>query len=288
MKTYFKLGVSAVALLGAALYLTPAMADGNNVTAGNHQWSSTGSISIDGDNAAMIADQVLQYASGNIGVNNASGNLNSQANVAAVASTNDFFTNRNAKVWSSQKSDHSWSISVIPGNKAELKDSVLQNASGNIGVNNVAGDGNAQANLLSVLNQGVKHPFFNYAGASAADSHMSQHIDDSFSGSGIMSNTAKLETNVLRYATGNIGVNNAAGNANMQANGAVVVATDGLLGEVSGSVHQGVEGISFNLFTNNYARLDDNVLQNASGNIGVNNVAGNANAQVNMLSVGNE
>ena len=287
MKTYFKLGVSAVALLGAALYLTPAMADSSNVTAGNHQWSSTGSISIDGDNAAMIADNVLENASGNIGVNNASGNLNSQANVASVASTNDFFTNRNAKVWSSQKSDHSWSISVIPGNTAELKDDVLENATGNIGVNNVAGDGNAQANLLSVLSQNSP-TFFSYAGASAADSHMSQHIDDSFSGSGIMTNKAKLEDDVLQNAKGNIGVNNAAGNANMQANGAVIVATKGQLGEVSGSVHQGVEGLSFNLFTSNYARIDDNVLQNASGNIGVNNVAGNANAQVNMLSVGTE
>ncbi|MHB1951199.1 MAG: hypothetical protein ACYCQK_06960, partial [Acidiferrobacteraceae bacterium] len=163
-------------------------------------------------NHATLNNDVLKYATGNIGVNNAAGDHNQQANGTAIANTrdegNDGDTNATANVSSDQSISVGHSFSISGGHDgAELEDHVLQHASGNIGVNNAAGNSNQQGNSLSVANAGEGN-----ATASISGSQSSSVASYTDSGS----STASLEDHVLQDASGNIGANNAAGTNNQQ------------------------------------------------------------------------
>lgn len=116
-------------------------------------------------------------------------------------------------------------------------------------------------------------------------------------------NTARVGSDSLDGANGNIGVNAAAGNGNQQANMTAVAASGSADANSSGcqtgcqskSVAADAQGVSstvnvlqdsqynftFNHGTVNSATVGTNVLNNAQGNIGVNAAAGNGNQQKN-------
>jgi len=177
-------------------------------------------------------------------------------------------------------------------------------ASGNIGLNMAAGDYNLQENAAVIANAdpfiGVNGNQQPSGGAEASSFSLQNLFDNGFNentSTGNISNSYELENTVIRNsaslgtgtlagATGNIGVNAAAGAFNIQKNALVIASvTGGNLAEANAAVMQD-------------ARWNDSVvedvansvtigttLMNASGNIGVNLASGVGNMQINTLTI---
>lgn len=215
----------------------------------------------DGDNSASASGNALRGATGNIGVNIASGVGNAQANDGALSSIDggggggggggcgpgdtctpdsldslshdDDVRSRgnvfaSAMVFNSQTTESNFGTDAPSGPDAQLfytatvTDNVLAGASGNIGLNVAAGAGNAQSNGLAAS--------VNSSGTIAKASADSEQLT-LFNGAVArrdLDNTAVLNGNALSSAVGNIGVNIAAGVGNAQHNGlAIAVASCG-------------------------------------------------------------
>lgn len=263
-------------------------------------------------NLAEITDNALSHASGNIAVNNAAGHGNLQSNTLAIAVTGKTAsasadidqdvsgsdqqngTYKYVKVrdrhhdkkygnnfFDRHHDDYKKVATYNP--QAIIDSNALQDASGNVAVNNVAGNGNAQSNALSI----VQGKTVSASGTARQD----VYAWDNSGGSNPVMNLGKIGGNALQNATGNIAVNNAAGDFNAQS-GAVIIAaavSGGSLGDMSAKVSQSVFVPSggYNHAGNvNTASLTGNALEYASGAISVNNAAGVGNAQSNMLVLG--
>lgn len=161
----------------------------------------------------------LQDASGNLGVNIAAGVGNAQSNDAALSSITDengwTDTYASAMVFSDQTAwDNTAESLWFNDYDASVGDGALSGATGNIGVNVAAGVGNAQSNALAASN--------NSGGTVAyATSDSNQDAD----GNSILQDffptlnlSASLDGGALNGASGNIGVNIAAGVGNLQHN----------------------------------------------------------------------
>ncbi|MHB1951518.1 MAG: hypothetical protein ACYCQK_08585, partial [Acidiferrobacteraceae bacterium] len=113
------------------------------------QSSSVASYTDSGSSTASLEDHVLQDASGNIGANNAAGTNNQQGNALAIAMTDDGLASAAASSNQSlQNMGGTFSGGIV--NSADLSEHVLENATGNVGVNNAAGGNNQQLNSLSI------------------------------------------------------------------------------------------------------------------------------------------
>lgn len=105
----------------------------------------------------------------------------------------------------------------------------------------------------------------------------------------LLSNNASVSGNVGTGASGNIGVNVAAGDNNAQDNAAALSAADESMAfgiaDAEVFVNQtGVGNSTINSGVNNNASLSGNVGSGGSGNIGINVAAGNNNEQKNALA----
>lgn len=197
-------------------------------TLDNKQISETNRHTDNGTINHTDSDDSFNGASGNIGLNQASGDGNQQANAVslAVADAKFLWGAANANVTAFQDA-HNNSYNTQGGaNTAEIGGGSFNNAHGNIMVNNAAGNGNQQKNDLAVAMATkaisaeasiglIQHAVANtyYAGAA---SH----------GPGVL-NTDSINC-AFNGAQGNIGVNEAAGNGNQQFNGlSVAVSTGG-------------------------------------------------------------
>ena len=261
----------------------------------NTQWSNIFSLSLSADvtNNASASNHVLQNASGNIGLNVAAGADNMQANNTALSHALGVLPSGQASsmIESTQVSGP-WALALAGDNNdtAALSNHVLKNASGNIGANIAAGDGNMQANGLAVsYNRGGLDA---YAGAGSYQGAM-------LVGALAMGadNDATLSNHVLQNASGNIGANVAAGEQNMQENGLSIATakavypysptttTGSSIAQVANSQNGGFIAGSLTIGSDNDAGLSNHVLQNATGNIGVNAAAGTQNMQANNTAV---
>ncbi len=239
-------------------------------------------------NSAVANKHVLQNAKGNVGANIAAGSGNMQANNTDIALANGALTTKTST--SSAIDSVQWnnlfsaSESTDVANNAQASNHVLQNASGNIGLNVAAGADNMQANNTALSNGLGVLP----AGQASASVESSQ-ISGPFALALAADNndTASLSNHVLQNATGNIGVNVAAGDENMQGNNLAVSYNRGGLDAYAGasSFQAGLLVGAMTMGADNDATLSNHVLQNASGNIGVNVAAGEQNMQDNTLSV---
>lgn len=209
------------------------------------QSSFWNSVSNDGQvvNNANISGKVGDGTSGNLGVNQAAGDMNAQGNQAAIAaagssSSDASFTFNcehngcgdhssagsmaDAETIATQSQVFSRTYNHGTTNAANISDHAFDNASGNVGVNQAAGDGNEQLNQLSAATASN----VDYAVATST-------LDQEWSGNRVdndpgklgwcsyplnTSNNANLSGNVLANASGNIGLNQAAGTGNMQSN----------------------------------------------------------------------
>ena len=261
----------------------------------NTQWGNIFSLSLSKDvtNSASASNHVLQNATGNIGLNVAAGADNMQANNTALSHALGVLPSgqASATIESAQVSGP-FALALAGDNNdtASLSNHVLQNASGNIGANIAAGDANMQGNNLAVsFNRGGLDA---YAGAGSLQlaglvGTMTMNAD----------NDATLSNHVLQNASGNIGANVAAGEQNMQENGLSVATayavypssptatTGSSIARVANSQNGGMVAGSLNIGSDNDATLSNHVLQNASGNIGVNAAAGTQNMQANNVAV---
>lgn len=254
-----KLHTTLLAIALGGLISTPALAEGDDAVI-DSTWTLTNTVDVDGDvlvqgtidvsaESAALVDQdqfsllslmlgdgdnfasaegnALRDAFGNIGLNIAAGAGNLQANDAALSALDGEDVFASAMVFNSQITGANIATDFPSGPDSQLiydarvTDNVLRDASGNIGLNVAAGAGNAQTNALaaSVNSSG------SLAKASADSEQLSvfnvvlalQDLD----------NTATIDSNALRGAVGNIGVNIASGAGNAQHNGLAIAVASG-------------------------------------------------------------
>jgi hypothetical protein len=193
-----------------------AVADQNQVTLFNQSLG-------DGDHAADMNGNALQGAQGNIGVNVGAGVGNEQANDAALSAVDAGKVFATAMGTSSQTSAMNLGASADFDTfySAVLNGSALSNARGNIGVNVVAGVGNAQGNTMT----GSVNTSGRYAIATSASEQLSE--DNLQLAFWDLDDFAVLGGNALSGAQGNIGVNVAAGVGNLQHNGLSIASATG-------------------------------------------------------------
>ncbi len=99
-------------------------------------------------------------------------------------------------------------------NNSSISENVAQNASGNLGFNTAAGDNNAQDNAAALSAADASFTF----GMSDAQVYVNQYGSGNQTWNDGVVNNSSLSGNAFRGATGNIGVNSAAGNNNGQKN----------------------------------------------------------------------
>jgi hypothetical protein len=172
-------------------------------------------------------------------------------------------------------------------NRATIESGAIDGASGNIGLNLAAGTGNLQGNataIASIQETDVFASASSYANQTTM-TNFSFNMDDS-------ANDATMDA-ALAGASGNIGVNLAAGAGNTQSNQLAMVESSGSrVSRASVAINQSASGnqsesASTYESTNsaNTARIMSGALAQASGNIGVSIAAGVGNAQANAMSV---
>lgn len=146
-------------------------------------------------------------------------------------------------------------------NDAHITENAFENASGNIGVNQASGDFNVQSNSAALASIDAGFAF------GSGDAEVFSTQVGGFNGvmNEASTNTATIDGAAFMNSSGNIGVNIAAGNNNLQANNMAASAYSGALGEASVSnvqqtghngtmnmsvVEDSVEFISINLALN--------------------------------------
>lgn len=204
----------------------------------------------DTSNNSSISGNVGQNSSGNVGANVAAGDDNSQANAAALAtsvsgsssssggvtpacaggcgggksggSSSSAGAMADAEAFADQSVAFNKTANFGTDNDASVSGNAFDGASGNIGVNVASGDDNEQLNGLaaSTTDNNV------YATATAStdqSSHDNGTLNAPYCNTST-SNNASLSGNAFEGASGNIGVNVAAGTGNLQANTLAVAA----------------------------------------------------------------
>ncbi|UTW12549.1 hypothetical protein [Marinobacterium rhizophilum] len=133
-----------------------------------------------------------------------------------------------------QESDDNDSYNTALDNEAGLDNSSLRNARGNIGVNLSAGDNNVQGNAAALAATDAAFVF----GSGDAEIFVEQDAKDNQTWNLGVKNKATISGNALRNARGNIGVNVASGNNNIQQNSLAASTTSGRMSEATVSVDQ--------------------------------------------------
>jgi hypothetical protein len=175
-------------------------------------------------------------------------------------------------------------------------------ATGNVGINLVAGDYNLQENAAVLASADASVAFLSSTtggnltvasgGAEAGSFSLQNLFDVGFNGesfeveNSVVSNTVTVGAGTLDGASGNIGLNAAAGAFNIQKNALVIASvTGGNLAEATAGVWQNSnESESYVEDVTNTVNLGDS-LADASGNIGVNLASGTGNLQLNTLTM---
>lgn len=173
-------------------------------------------------------------------------------------------------------------------NKAKIEDNAANGATGNVGINVAAGTGNAQGNTNSITST------YN---AGPANSKLSTD-NDQITGVnetevGQVFNTALMVDHAGYKASGNIGVNSAAGTGNAQSNQMALASVTNGYNNGQGTSAAATSNFQMSLFNEqesfgqrNVGVLAGSALAGAHGNIGVNIASGEGNAQSNALAVG--
>jgi hypothetical protein len=187
-------------------------------------------------------------------------------------------------------------------NSVTSGDNSANGATGNVGINLAAGDFNLQENAAvlahadaALVDTGTDGIGDTLQGAAEAGSFILQSLNDvevaeetfELENSDI-DNSVNVGSGTLGGASGNIGLNAAAGAFNLQKNALVIASVNGgNLAEATAAIHQNLTN------TTNYHEDTVNgvaagaLAVGASGNIGVNLAAGFMNMQVNSLTIAN-
>jgi hypothetical protein len=250
-------------------------------------------------NETGLYGNVLQNASGNIGVNEAAGINNQQNNSLAIATAanndsegypigataNVSATQTMALDGTNQGYPYYWFWSYA-NNAAGLGSNALEGASGNIGANMASGNSNQQSNNTALSHtSNAENSMTDYADAHAGANQLAL-------GNGTMDtnvqDSATVNGNAARHASGNVAINVVAGAQNQQENGLAMasIASPKAMGNASAPVQQVAYlngGCTAGSMYN--SKVSGNALQGATGNIGLNVASGNGNQQVNTLAI---
>ena len=280
------------------------------------------------DNTATVGDSVMESAKGNIGLNVAAGDNNQQANAAALAATDAGFVfgSADSEIFAHQMAMSNGTYNYGVTNTASLSGNALQNASGNIGVNIAAGNSNQQKNDLAASVSVSRMAEASVAVKQMAGGNTTQNVPDErtqtytsrgessiylsggyggygyggYSGQSdqigdVYPDTWTGTTHPGGSQTGHIDLDSAVqGGSDLNDDGgALAFNEDGSLAfyEYGDMYLSGYASsyytTSFTVWepTTNTASLSGSVLQNASGNIGVNVAAGTNNQQYNGLAM---
>ncbi|MBU2753624.1 hypothetical protein HFU84_02195 [Acidithiobacillus sp. CV18-2] len=294
------IAIAIAALVAAPLAFAGAAVNNDQSSVMNLQganWNST--------NSAVLTDSAGQGAQGNIGFNIASGSQNQQSNAGALASnTNidvgDGFAS-SATTIAKQVAVMDWAFQVATGgNLVSFTGNALQGAVGNIGVNMASGYFNQQGNNLSASSAQNSDYARAKSNTTQASGYLLNLSTGNYNSAISASNNTGLYGNVLSGASGNIGVNEAAGISNQQSNslsvatasnndhegypiGATATTNTDQVAGMRGAL-QGTPMFWQNGATN-VAGVAANALQNASGNISVNLASGVDNQQSNSTAL---
>ncbi len=172
-------------------------------------------------------------------------------------------------------------------NIALIDGTVLGGAGGNIGVNVAVGDNLLQENVAVLSAIGTATAGSADAEVFSVQKSINNEFDDSTEVEEVFNNT-QLLGDVLAAATGNIGLNAATGAFNGQKNALAIAAVTGsaTLSEATAAVLQeSTFNDTFHNDTANEVKLQGNVANTATGNIGLNLIAGTNNLQQNTLAI---
>ncbi|MGS0680472.1 hypothetical protein ACVBIL_04835 [Shewanella sp. 125m-7] len=263
------------------------------------------------ENDASISGSAFNGASGNIGVNQAAGDFNVQANSAALASIDASFAfgAGDAEIFSTQSAMGNYTDNYASTNSASVGGSSFQGASGNIGVNVASGGNNVQANNMAA--SAHKGSMGEATVLNAQSTGYSKVMNTSV----VQNTTESVAVNFALNASGTYsgtsdqnaayypeiwkdsdGAHNTPGASiwghidmdNQNPTGADGLSFDesgdmALAGTVSGQLPIYIETVTQK--TTNTASIGGSAFQNASGNIGVNMASGHGNLQSNNLSL---
>jgi hypothetical protein len=187
-------------------------------------------------NNSSISGNAGEKSSGNVGANVAAGDDNVQANAAALSASSAASTSgmggdwngggssagemADAEAFADQSAAFNGTANFGTSNSASIGGNAFENASGNIGVNVASGDDNEQLNGLAAAttDDNVYATATTSTDQGSSDNHTLNTSSREFCGIELMSNNASLSGNAFEGASGNIGVNVAAGSGNLQAN----------------------------------------------------------------------
>ena len=230
-----------IALAVSALVAAPAFADDSYASVFDVQIGVGNYVYNEGVlNSASVNNWVLQNAKGNIGLNVAAGSNNQQANAAALADAQSS-DGADASIGAVQVSGFNETVNVpawlgwewvaddghggfwwwyqSTTNTASMNDRALKDVSGNVGVNIAAGDGNQQKNDLAIANASSCGTCTVDGGSAEASTGAFQVTFGNATFNYDANNFASMNDCAMRNASGNIGVNIAAGSGNQQFNG---------------------------------------------------------------------
>ncbi|MGS0675758.1 hypothetical protein [Shewanella sp. 0m-4] len=116
-----------------------------------------------------------------------------------------------------------------------------------------------------------------------------QTTGGNLTGNSYVDNSASVSGSAFNNASGNIGVNQAAGDFNIQGNSAALASIDASFAFGSGdaeifSTQRGSFNGTMNYASTNSASIGDGAFQGASGNVGVNIASGGNNVQANNMA----
>lgn len=264
-----------------------------------------------GDDGEGGEGAVGEAVSGNIGINVAAGDNNAQANDAALSASDANRVFGQAEAYSAQSASDNDVNNYGSPNTARMAGGALQGATGNIGVNIVAGVGNAQQNSLAASsntsagsarataagqqtaydNYTDNEPYLREQNSVAVVDGLSFEVDasnltmdqegniypDMWTGNSHPAGTQTGHFDLDDDVQGGVDYNDDGGALAFNA-------TDDstLSGTISGQIPV-VETV-YDWHSNN-ATLGGNALRGASGNVGVNIAAGTNNMQRNSLAI---
>lgn len=187
-------------------------AEGSSVVNNVQTSFANSAVVVGGSNVASITEHTGDGATGNIGINIASGAANAQGNEGAVSALGDAaHVFASAQTFSTQTSAVNFNLGLATENVARL-DHSLSSVKGNVGVNIASGAANLQSNQLAASSgKNV---------AAKATGNNDQLISNNFSldiTDSAMVNKASISDS-LHHSTGNMSVNVASGAGNLQHN----------------------------------------------------------------------
>ena len=267
------------------------------------------------DNNATIAGDSLNDFSGNLGLNVAAGNSNTQSNVASYAAGEADMSLTRAQIFSVQKAMLNMTKNDGSANNATIADGVLNNSTGNVGLNVVAGNHNAQTNLTAIataparVGMAVAYVQQKSMDNMTCNAPTVKEVVEQAPVSLTLSGTADFgDTPVTSYQADNFYLDAWEGELHPQ--GPVIGHLDmdsDIQGAVDNPWKDGVGGIAFETllpdavlsgtvsgtmpvwvfqtkYTTNNATISANSLNAMTGNFGINVAAGNNNMQANAFA----